>query len=167
LVGAAILQIIDVQPLREQITASIAEGPRVQELDPGQLALLVANAHRIKVVPSFQCVDSQTGHDLYRANLELMLAAARVNVPTNTVYSGRESYGLTLRDLLREPSRAGEMLRAHRHDYCAREIERARRGGRPGDVFVLLSDQPRPDEMVPGVTCSSLSWARYCIHSGL
>jgi hypothetical protein len=165
LVGAAILQIIDVQPLREQIIASVAEGPGVQELDSDQLALLVARAHRIEVVPSFQCVDSQTGHDLYRANVELMLAAARANVPTNTVYSGRESYGVTLRDLLREPSRAGEMLRARRHDYCAREIERARRGGRPGDVFVLLSDQPRPDEMVPGVTCSSLSWARYCRES--
>ena len=51
---------------------------------------------------------------------------------------------------------------ARRDEYCKHEIERARTGGRPGDLFVLLSDQPRPDEMVQGVTCSRLSWARYC-----
>jgi len=135
----------------------------------GLLVPLVAGAHHIQVVPSFQCGFgfSKTGHDLYQANMELMLAAARANVPTNTVYSARESYGVTWRDLLREPSRAGEMLRARRDDYCKREIERAQRGGRPGDVFVLLSDRPRPGEMVPGVTCSSFSWARYCIHPAL
>jgi hypothetical protein len=165
LVGAAILQLFDVQPLREQIIASVAEGPGVEELDADEVAHLVARASQIEVVPSFQCADLRPGHDLYRANMELMLASARANVPTNTVYSGRETYGITLRDLLREPSRAGEMLRARRDDYCNQEIERARSGGRPGDIFVLLSDQPRPDEMVPGVTCSSLSWARYCIHS--
>jgi hypothetical protein len=167
LVGAAILQLFDVQPLREQIIASVAEGPEVGELDADQIAHLVARARQIEVVPSFQCADLRPGHDLYRANMDLMLAAARANVPTNTVYSGRETYGITLRDLLREPSRAGAMLRARRDDYCNQEIERARSGGRPGDIFVLLSDQPRPDEMVPGVTCSSISWARYCIHSVL
>lgn len=172
LVAAAILQLFDVQPLREQIIASIAKGPGAEELGAGDVAHLVAGARHIEVVPSFQCWDGQPGHDRYRANMELMLAAARANVPTNdvylaTVYLSPEAYGLTWRDLLREPSRAGEMVRARRDDYCKREIERARSGGRPGDVFVLLSDQPRPDEMVPGVTCSSLSWARYCIHSGL
>jgi hypothetical protein len=167
LIGAAILQLIDVQQLRRQIIASIAEGPNAQELGVDQVAQLVAGAHHIEVVPSFQCVSSETDHNLYRANMELMLAAARANIPTNTVYSGRESYGVTWRDLLREPTRAGEMLKARRDDYCKQEIDRARSGGRRGDVFVLLSDQPPPDEMVPGVTCSSLSWARYCIHSGL
>jgi hypothetical protein len=166
LLAAAILQLFDVQPLREQIIDSIANGPSAQELDDGQLAPLVARARHLEVVPSFQCVDSQTGHDLYHANMELMLASARANVPTNTVYSGRESYGLTWRDLLREPSRAREMLKARRDVYCKQEIERARSGGRPGDVFVLLSDQPRRDEIAPDVTCSSLSWARYCTHSG-
>jgi len=49
-----------------------------------------------------------------------------------------------------------------REYYCKQEIDRARSGGPPGDVLVLLSEQPRPDEMVRGVTCSPLSWARYC-----
>jgi hypothetical protein len=171
LVGATILQLFDVQPLREQIIASIAEGPGAEEFDAGEVAHLVAGAGHIEVVPSFQCWDGQPGHDRYRANMQLMLAAARANVPTNdvylaTVYLSPEAYGLTWRDLLREPSRASEMVMARRDDYCKQEIERARNGGSPGDVFVLLSDQPRRDEIVPDVTCSSLSWARYCTRSG-
>jgi hypothetical protein len=57
-------------------------------------------------------------------------------------------------------------LRARRSEYCRHEIERARRGGGPGDVFVLLSDRPRQQQMAPGMTCSQLSWARYCQRSG-
>jgi hypothetical protein len=90
------------------------------------------------------------------------LAAARKNVPINTVYLSQYTYGVTLRDVLREPSRAEETLAAQRDVYCKQEIERARGGGRRGYIFLLLSDQPRPEEMAPGVTCSPLSWARYC-----
>ena len=160
LVGAAIIQLFDVQPLREQIIASIAGGPGAAKLDPGEVARLVAGARRIEVVPSFQCSDWK--RDLTRANTELMIAAARKNVPINTVYLARYTYGVTLRDLLREPSRTEEKLAAQRDVYCKQEIERARSGGRRGYIFVLLSDQPRPEEMAPGVTCSPLSWARYC-----
>ena len=42
--------------------------------------------------------------------MELILATAKMNVPTNTVYWGRQSYGLTLLDFMRAPSRAVEML---------------------------------------------------------
>jgi hypothetical protein len=160
LAGAAIIQLFDVQPLREQIIASIAEGAGAAKLDPREVARLVAGARRIEVAPSFQCSDWK--RDLTRANAELMLAAARENVPINTVYLGRYTYGVTLRDVLREPSRVEEMLAAQRDVYCKQEIERARSGGRRGYIFVLLSDQPRPEEMAPGVTCSPLSWARYC-----
>jgi hypothetical protein len=34
------------------------------------------------------------------ANMQLMLAAARADVPTNTVYLARQSYGLGFRDVL-------------------------------------------------------------------
>ena len=94
--------------------------------------------------------------------MELMLATARLNVPTNTVYSPRQFYGLTFLDLMRAPSRAKELLIAQRNDYCKQEVDQARSGGRPGDVIVLLSDRPRTEEMASGVTCSPLSWARYC-----
>jgi Family of unknown function (DUF6311) len=159
LAGAAIIQLFDMQPLREQIIASIADGAGARELDASLVARLIAGARHIDVVPSIQCGD---GEKEYRANMELMLAAARANVPINTVYLARYSYRVTWRDLLREPSRAVEMLRAGRDDYCKQEIERARSSEGPRDVVVLLSDQPRPDEMSPGLTCSPFSWARYC-----
>jgi hypothetical protein len=99
--------------------------------------------------------------------MDLMLATARMNIPTNTVYLARQRYGATLLDLIRAPSQAAELLMARREQYCNREIEYARTGGRRGDLIVLLSDRPRTEEMetVPGVTCSPLFWARYCERS--
>ena len=163
--------LFDVQPLREQIVASIAAGPGTEELDRSEVAHLVAGARHVEVVPSFQCNltrDQQQERRLERANMELMLATARMNVPTNTVYSARESYGLTVLDLLRAPWRADEMLRmlrARRDGYCKHEIEQARGSRPPWNVIVLLSDRPRTEEMPQGVMCSPLSWARYCVRS--
>lgn len=164
LAGAAILQLCDVQPLREGIIASIAAGPGAEELDSGEVARLTARARHVEVVPSFQCnLNRDQQHEkIERANMELILATAKMNVPINTVYWGRQTYGLTLSDFMRAPSRAVEMLRARRNDYCNQEVEQARSGGHPGDVFLLLSDRPRTEEMAPGVICSPLSWARYC-----
>jgi hypothetical protein len=159
LAGAAILQLFDVQPLRQQIIASIGAGPGVEELNRDQVVNMVDGTLRMDVVPSFQC---SLNEKQKRANMELMLAAARANVPTNTVYLARQRYGLTLRDVLRAPSRAKEMLEARRSEYCEREIEAARQGGPTGGVLVLLADQPGQQEIAPAVTCSPLSWARYC-----
>ena len=163
---AAILQLFDVQPLRAQIIASIADGPGARELDPGQVRRLVAGARHIDITPSVQC-SSLGKKDQVAANMELMLAAARVNVPTNTVYQSLQSYtyGLTLLQVLRAPSRAVATWHAKRDEYCKQEVELARSDGSPGDVIVLLSDRPRTEEMAPGVTCSPLSWARYCERS--
>jgi hypothetical protein len=159
LAAAPILQLCDVQPLRAQIIASIAAGPSAERLDGIQVARMISGARHVEVVPSIQCSSNE---DQDRANVELMLATARANVPTNTVYLARQSYGLSLRDVLRTPYRFDEMLRTRRTAYCEQEVEQARRGGRPGDVFVLLSDQPRQQELAPDITCSPLSWARYC-----
>ncbi|MBO0735856.1 MAG: hypothetical protein J2P48_04705 [Alphaproteobacteria bacterium] len=161
LAGAAIVQLYDVQPLREQIIASIAAAPGPEMFDPTQLARVIAGARQVDVVPSFQCSDWK--RDLTRANAEIMLASARANIPINSVYLARYSYGLTIGDVLRQPSHAGEMLVVRHEDYCRQEMERARSGGgRPGDVVILLSDQPRPEDIVAGVVCAPLSWARYC-----
>jgi Family of unknown function (DUF6311) len=159
LLGAAILQLADVRPLRAHIVTSIAAGPGVEELDQNQVTRLVDGARFVEVVPSFQCSANMTQ---VSANMQLMLAAARADVPTNTVYLARQSYGLGLRDVLGWPSRATQILEERRSAYCGQEIERARRGGGAGDVFVLLSDQPRQKQMALGITCSRLSWARYC-----
>jgi hypothetical protein len=159
LAAAAVLQVCDVQPLRAELIASIAAERAPDKLDPDQLAHLIGGASHIEVVPSMQC---STNGDQNWANMELMLAAARANVPTNTVYLARQSYGLSMSDVLRAPFRADEMLEARRAAYCKQEVEQTRRRGRAGDVFVLLSDQPRPQELAPDITCSPLSWARYC-----
>ena len=89
--------------------------------------------------------------------MELMLATARANVPINSVYSARE--GLTLSQILRAPSRP---YAARREAQCAQEIAQAEDAAHRGDVLVLLSDRPRPEEMAPGVTCTPLSAARIC-----
>jgi hypothetical protein len=160
LLAAAVVQLFDVQPLRAQISASIAAGSGTEELDPGQVARVIAKAHLVEVVPSFHCSDSNK--ELTRANAQLMLAAARANIPTNTVNLSHYSYGITIADILRAPSLFGDMLTTRHDDYCKQELERARTGGRPGEVLVLLSNKPRPEEMAPGITCVPLSWARYC-----
>ena len=46
---------LDVQPLREEIIASIAAGPGAEELDSDEVARLTARARHVEVVPSFQC----------------------------------------------------------------------------------------------------------------
>jgi transposase InsO family protein len=94
LVGAAIIQLFDVQPLKKQIIASIGHRAGAPALNPGQVARLTAAARYIDVVPSFQCSDVDR---VLQANMELMLAAARANVPTNTVYLARDTYGVTWR----------------------------------------------------------------------
>ncbi|MBV8739394.1 MAG: hypothetical protein JO007_19505 [Alphaproteobacteria bacterium] len=159
LFGAALLQICDVRPLHDHIVDTIAAGRGAEELDHNEVARLVAGAGMIEVAPSFQCSASIKQ---ISANVQLMLAAARADVPTNTVYMARQSYGLGWWDVLRRPARGAEMFEEHRSQYCQREIEQVRNGGRPDDVFVLLSDRPRLEQIAPGVTCSRLSWARYC-----
>ena len=100
---------------------------------------------------------------MLRANVELMLAAARANVPVNTVYLARYAYGATLADALHAGFDVDRLLSARRDDYCKREVERARSGGHQGDVFVLLGEQPPPEDMDPSITCISLSGgARGC-----
>jgi hypothetical protein len=167
LAGAAIVQLLDMEPLRERIIATIANTSGAPELDPVQVARLAARARHLDVVPSFQCYDAEESNEktanVVTANLELMLAAARVNVPINTVYMAQYTWGTSWLDYLRETGPTRMMLaQARRDDYCSQEIERARSGGRPGDVLVLLSNQPPPDEILPEVTCAPLSWARYC-----
>jgi hypothetical protein len=159
LVLAAALQLLDVEPLRERIVASIAAGPDAAPLDRNRVARLIRSARFVEVVPSYQC---STTAEQRSANMQLMLAAARADVPTNTVYSARQSYGLGWRDALRAPSHFAGLLQARRAEYCRHEIEAARLRGEPGRILVLLSDQPERQQMAPGTACSRLSSARYC-----
>jgi hypothetical protein len=159
LLGAAMLQLGDIRLLREHIIGSINAGAAAEEFDHNAVSDLITGAGRIAVVPSLQCSENMRQ---ISANMQLMLAAARADVPTNTVYLARQSYGLSWRDVLRSPSHIGEILQERRSRYCEREMEQAKSGGDPRELLVLLSDQPRQQQMAPGITCSRLSWARYC-----
>ncbi|MBV8891316.1 MAG: hypothetical protein JO266_04965 [Acidobacteria bacterium] len=165
LMVAAILQLFDIQPLREQIIASIAAGPETYELKRDELEGMLVRARHVEVVPSFNCAedvkDELLKEKIRRANMELMLTAARMNVPTNTVFTGRQSF-ITLKDVLPAPSQAPEILKSRRTVYCRQEMSRARSGARSGELLVLLSGWPRQVDVAAGVTCSPLAWARYC-----
>ena len=87
------------------------DGPGAEELDHGEIARLIARARYVEVVPSFQCSVNRD-QKIARANMDLMLATAMMNVPTNTVASVRQRFGLTLLDVMRAPSR-----------YCERSNE--------------------------------------------
>jgi hypothetical protein len=136
----------------------------LRDLDSDALATLVTQASHVEVVPSMQCAvyAEEFSGKLSRANIEVMLTAAKLNVPTNTVYNGRQGFGMTLLDVLRAPSKAAAMKVALREAYCRREIETAKSSTAPGELIVLLSDEPRADELAPGVACSPLSWALAC-----
>ncbi|MBV8096927.1 MAG: hypothetical protein JO110_27530 [Acetobacteraceae bacterium] len=168
LAGAAILQLADVQPLRQQIIASIAAGPWPEQLNRGELANVVSRARQVEVVPSFQCVRdwNERSQKIRQANLDLALSTASMNVPTNTIYLSRQrSYDLSLSDFIRAPSHAPEILMAARERYCKQEQREATSDKLPGDVILLLADRPSTDEMAAEVICSPLSWARYCKRS--
>lgn len=165
---AVVLQLLDVQPLRANIIDTIAAQPASDELDRGKIARFLARARYLEIVPSFQCLLYTEPFEakIEGAAMDLMLQAATMNVPTNSVYAARERFGLTLSDVLRAPSRALQMRDARRVDYCNQEIEYARSGGHSGDLIVLLTDRPRQEEMAPGVICSPLSSVRYCQRKG-
>jgi Family of unknown function (DUF6311) len=165
---AAILQIVDVQPLRAQIAAGIAAGPSPGPFPRDEVARLLVGARHLDVIPSFQCsgeLDRTSRSRQEQANMEWMLAAARADVPTNSVYLGRQTYGLTLRDVLRAPTRGSELLDERRAAYCRDESDRARGSLSHGDIRVMLAEQPTPQELPPDLTCSALSWARICKRS--
>ncbi|HTV44557.1 MAG TPA: DUF6311 domain-containing protein [Stellaceae bacterium] len=159
LLAAALLQLLDIQPLRAHIITSVAAAPSRAPLNARQVANLVAGARRLEIVPSFQCSSRERQ---FSANMQLMLAAARANVPTNTVYLARQSYGLDWGDVLRSPSDYARLLDARRARYCRHEREELWHDSRPGDVVVLLSDAPGREQLAPKVGCAPLSWARYC-----
>ncbi len=54
LAGAPIIQLFDMQLLREQIIASIADGPCAEEFEPGQFARLTTGARHGDQQPPFR-----------------------------------------------------------------------------------------------------------------
>lgn len=95
--AACCIQLLDTMPLREAI-AQTADATVQPLLPRSKITALVSTSTAVMVFPSFGCVDEAVASGritpdqavpLWRANMELQLAAARADVPTNSVYQAR------------------------------------------------------------------------------
>jgi hypothetical protein len=154
LITAALLQVVDVGPIRTAIVRSAAE-PRSPVLDREQLAARVAQADAVMVYPTFACISvfaesrllpTEAVDDMYQANMETQLAAARAVRPINSVYDARR----------RTPSKSD----------CAAEGAAMHAELKPGTLYVYLTEftpsvLPR-DDAGAQTQCASAGWPRYC-----
>jgi hypothetical protein len=151
LVVAAVLQAIDVTPLRAAIAASAAR-PAPPLLDRSATAALVARAREVRLYPSYGCAqrfatitaDQQRAVDRILAlNMEFQLIAVRQRVPINAVYTARAL-----------------------HD-CAAEFAEMRAPLLPGVLYVwLIGYRPSAAQIGDGTLmpeCATASNLRWCL----
>jgi hypothetical protein len=148
LFAAAVVQLIDTEPLRAAVVTSAA-APRLAALDRIEARALVASASGVRVYPSFSCVPkgkptaaSPSPETLRQMNMEFQLLAAHANLPTNTVYSARPSAD------------------------CPAEIAASRLRLEPGILYVYLTGY-RPDAAQlngrkPDEVCGASASIIYC-----
>jgi hypothetical protein len=131
LMAAAVLQLIDAEPLRSAIAASAARADK-SYLDRAATAALVARAREVRVFPTYECAmkafyasgNTDVEPTQMRMNLEFQLLAVRYHRPINSVYIARLG-----RD-------------------CAAEVKQAYAPLRPGILYVWLDDsQPDPAQV--------------------
>jgi hypothetical protein len=144
---AALIQWVDVGPLRasvrEKVTNSVPSA-----FDRGQLAVRMAEATEVVIVPSFICtLDAATQNIisveardiLLRQNLELQLAAAEAKRRTNSVYAARD---LT---------------------NCASQQKRDEGMLRPRVLYIFLRGfDPPADQWGEKASCEAIGDARFC-----
>jgi hypothetical protein len=148
---AAVLQVIDVEPMRTAVAAA-ATRPAAPALDRSAAATLIARAREVEIFPSYACAehievrDTQTKRaaDLMLSlNLEFQLLTVRQNRPINSVYSARP------------------------HMDCAAEFAEMRQRLLPGILYVYLIDyQPTAWQMGDATLvpeCATTGTYRYCL----
>jgi len=151
LVLACALQLVDVGPLRHDVAQNIA-GPAMPVLDQQRVRTLVQEANAVFVVPSWGCIYPQVDQRLLpvadrfvllQANMEIQLAAARLNRPINSV------------DNARVPT------------DCPREQTLAREPLREGTAYIYLAGfRPDAGQMSghdPAKVCGRDGLLRYCL----
>ena len=141
LLSCTVLQLIDVEPLRASIAASVRDDA-VPLLDEKALSSLTGTANAVLVFPSFACVERLGGpflrrRDLRTANMELQLIAARNDKPINSVYTGRDVID------------------------CANEDALRRSPLQPGLLYVYL-DNELPQTGDAGGSCHAMAGFSYC-----
>jgi hypothetical protein len=85
LLAAMLLQWVDTAPLRAALSASIAAPAPMPE---AALNAAIAANRMITVLPSYACLQALEGPSK-EITVQVQLAAARLNVATNTLYAGR------------------------------------------------------------------------------
>jgi hypothetical protein len=148
---AAVLQAIDVAPLRAAIAAS-AVRPAAPLIDRAATAALVARAREVRLYPSYDCaqrfVTTTAGEQravdrILALNMEFQLIAVRQLVPINAVYTARP------------------------FQDCATELAEMRERLLPGVLTVWLIDyRPSAAQMGDGAlmaTCATASNLRWCL----
>jgi hypothetical protein len=104
-IACTVIQLIDVEPLRSSIAASVEDhAPLV--LDEAAVLPLIRAADAVLVFPSFNCIDRlnkpfSEEQTLRHANMELQLMAARNGRPINSVYTARSVIDCKDEDALR------------------------------------------------------------------
>lgn len=152
---AAILQLVDVEPIRAEV-AENASHPAASVLDRQQAEAAAHRSSAMMVFPSFDCVDPAVADGsvpradrwlLRRANMDLQLVAARADLPINSVYSGRESTEL--------------------QEKCRAEDAAMRQKLRAGTLYAYLVPftpaTAQLGEHTLDEVCSLASWPRYCL----
>lgn len=97
LVIACLLQLIDIQPLRQALAASAAQG-RADTTQRARIGELVRASHGVRVYPSWYCIEEEMEagripferrDEIHLPDLDIQLAAARSGRSTNSVYVAR------------------------------------------------------------------------------
>lgn len=146
---ASILQLVDVEPIREAI-ARTARAPAPTVVDRQRLADLLDRSNAVLAFPSFGCVGQNVGLTdtpailrLSQENMELQLAAARDNLPINSVYNARLN------------------------PDCAAEARAERQPLQAGTAYIhMLSFTPDPGQLsghAAADVCGMIDQVGYCL----
>lgn len=143
---ACILQLIDAGPVRNAVATS-SRHALAQVFDRGRAEERIGSARALMIFPTAGCLDTE-GNDaqldrrLLQAVVELELAAARHNLPVNSVVRPRIATD------------------------CRAELNTKRQGLRPGtDYFYLTPFTAGPDQLnglERADVCSALDWLQVC-----
>ncbi len=152
---AVLLQLVDTQPLRDRITASLGPGTTREVLDATAVARATDKASAILIWPSVACTEH---HDAHRANVELHLLGARQNVPVSSVFLSRHVQRVPVAQLLRDPTHASALIHDADARFCQDEGRQLMAALQPGMVVFLLSNGPDAEHL--RATRSDLDCAR-------
>ncbi len=149
LLAAAVLQIIDLQPMR-QVSAESASRPYPELIDRARLAKIVGNATEVAILPRAECLQARPEYSepaaarrIGQASMDIELAAARKLRPINSAFTAR-----SMLDCGQENTLLGQTLR-------------------PGVAYFFLEGTTPAPEQLGGqavdAVCQEIQFVRACL----